>query len=74
VVEVTLTPRQVQILRLIADGLTDQRIADRLHLSPHSVRKINYAMYAVLGARGRAHAVAIAYREGILELEPEERP
>jgi DNA-binding CsgD family transcriptional regulator len=67
---VTLTPRQVQILRLIADdGYTDQQIAERLHISPHSVRKINMAMYAVLGASGRAHAVAIAYRTGLLELE-----
>jgi DNA-binding NarL/FixJ family response regulator len=65
----TLTPRQVQILRLIADGLNDRQIADRLHISPDTVRKTNHAAYAVLGAAGRAHALAIAYREGILELE-----
>lgn len=62
----TLTARRQQILQLIADGLNDRQISVRLHVSADTVRKTNHAMYAVLGATGRAHAVAIAYRAGLL--------
>jgi DNA-binding NarL/FixJ family response regulator len=64
-----VTRRQLEILRLIADGHNDHQIGERLHISHHTVRLHNSAMYAALEATGRAHAVAIAYRTGLLDTE-----
>lgn len=61
-----LTPRQLQILQLIADGCTNQRIASRLDLSPGTVKTHVGMLLRRLGARDRANAVAIGYRTGLL--------
>jgi DNA-binding NarL/FixJ family response regulator len=41
-----VTRRQLEILRLIADGHNDHQIGERLHISHHTVRLHNSAMYA----------------------------
>jgi DNA-binding CsgD family transcriptional regulator len=64
-----VTRRQLEILRLIADGHNDHQIGERLNISHHTVRLHNSAMYAALEATGRAHAVAIAYRTGLLNTD-----
>jgi DNA-binding NarL/FixJ family response regulator len=51
-----VTRRQLEILRLIADGHNDHQIGERLQISHHTVRLHNSAMYAALEATGRAHA------------------
>ena len=61
-----LTPRQVQILQLIAEGLSNEQIANRLRLSAETVKSHVSAVHAKLGADSRAHAVAIAFRHGLL--------
>lgn len=61
-----LTPRQIEILRLTADGYTCPAIARRLFIEVNTVKSHRLYMYRRLRARNAAHAVAIAYRRGIL--------
>jgi LuxR family maltose regulon positive regulatory protein len=56
----------MEVLQLIADGLTTKRIAARLCLSAETVKSHLGVIYAKLGADSRAHAVAIAFRQGLL--------
>ena len=62
-----LTRRQRQILQLYADGNSTDRTARALGLSPETVRTHTKAVLARLGARDRAHAVAIALRGSLIE-------
>ena len=61
-----LTPRQHEILQLLADGISTTQIAHRLRLSAETVRTHTKAMLARLSAKDRAHAVAIALRSGLI--------
>lgn len=63
-----LTTRNVEVLRLIADGLTDAQIGAELHLAEGTVAAHVVSLYRRLEAKNRAHAVAIGYRRGILPL------
>jgi len=55
----SLTPRQEEVLSLLAEGLTNAEIAERLALSPKTVKTIAHAIYRKLGAHTRTHAVRI---------------
>jgi len=61
-----LTPRQLDVLALVADGRTTTEIARQLELSPHTVKNYLERIFERLGARDRTQAVAMALREGIL--------
>ncbi len=61
-----LTPREVEILRLVSEGLTDGDIAARLVLSKHTVHRHLQNAYARLGCSSRASAVAKANRLRLL--------
>jgi ATP/maltotriose-dependent transcriptional regulator MalT len=61
-----LTVRQVDVLRLVAQGLGDRDIADRLMLSEHTVHRHVANIYVRLGCSSRAAAVAEASRLGLL--------
>jgi DNA-binding NarL/FixJ family response regulator len=63
----SLTRRQRQILQLIADGHSTSIAAKRLGLSTETVRTHTKAVLARLGARDRAHAVAIGLRSSLIE-------
>lgn len=63
----SLTRRQQQILQMIADGNSTSAAAKRLGLSAETVRSHTKAVLARLGARDRAHAVAIALRGSLIE-------
>lgn len=63
---VRLSPRQLQVLQLAADGRTNARIAARLGLSTDGVKSVMRVVFERLGARDRAHAVALAYQAGLL--------
>jgi DNA-binding NarL/FixJ family response regulator len=62
-----LSGRELAVLRLMASGATNPEIAERLYLSPHTVKDHTTALYRKLGARNRADAVARAQRRGLLE-------
>jgi ATP/maltotriose-dependent transcriptional regulator MalT len=61
-----LSPREVDILRLVARGLGDARIAERLFLSPHTVHRHVANIRTKLGVSSRAAAVAHATHHGML--------
>jgi pimeloyl-ACP methyl ester carboxylesterase/DNA-binding CsgD family transcriptional regulator len=61
-----LTPRETEILTLIASGLSDNEIAGRLVLSPHTVHRHVANVRTKLGLPSRAAAVAAAAKRGLL--------
>ena len=61
-----LTEREHEVLDLIAAGSTNREIADRLFLSPHTVKEHTSVLYRKLRARNRAEAVQRAQRTGLL--------
>jgi DNA-binding CsgD family transcriptional regulator len=64
-----LTPRQYEVLKLVAWGVTTEAIAAELNLSRETVRNHVRAILRALGARNRLEAVAIARRDGLLQGE-----
>jgi ATP/maltotriose-dependent transcriptional regulator MalT len=61
-----LTPRELEVLRLVAQGLSDAEIGGRLFLSPHTVHRHVANVRVKLRLPSRAAAVAHAAREGLL--------
>lgn len=62
-----VTPRQREILQMFADGHSTEEAARRLGLSAETVRTHAKATLPRLGARDRAHAVAIALRSSLID-------
>lgn len=63
-----LTPREVEILAAVGDGLANKAVARRLGISPHTVKFHLEAVYAKLDAASRAEAVAKGLRRGLIEV------
>src|SRR5262249_5812189 len=61
-----LTNRQIEVLRLLADGLSNPEIAERLSTTPKTVEHHVSAVLAKLHARSRTEAVRAAYQLGLL--------
>lgn len=57
-----LTPRECEVLGLIARGMTSKEIARALHLAPNTVRSYSQSLLAKLGAHNRIEALAAARR------------
>jgi DNA-binding NarL/FixJ family response regulator len=60
------TPREIEVLQLISDGLVNREIGKRLFLSEETVKSHVRHLLAKLQARSRAHAVAVGFRRGLL--------
>lgn len=60
-----LTPREREVLSLVADGYSTADVARELWITEDTVRTHIRRMKARLEARSRAHLVAIAFREGL---------
>jgi DNA-binding NarL/FixJ family response regulator len=63
-----LTPREVEILGLVGEGMSNKEAARRLGISAHTVKFHLEAVFAKLGAGSRAEAVAKGLRGGVIEL------
>lgn len=64
--ENTLTPRESQILRLLADGHSNKALATKLFVTENTVETHLRRIYGKLGIRSRTQAVAKAQRDGII--------
>jgi DNA-binding NarL/FixJ family response regulator len=65
-----LTGRELQVLRLLAGGLTQEGIAKELYISPKTVGTHIQRILTKLGVHSRSEAVAIAYRSGMMTRPP----
>src|SRR5690606_33878281 len=67
-----LTPREREMVAAVATGLSNQEIADRMFLSPFTVRAHVQRAMTKLEARDRAQLVVIAYRTGLAHAAPDD--
>ncbi len=65
----SLSARELEVLRLIAQGSTNREAARTLFISEATVKSHVLHIYAKLGVNDRAAAVAVAFRRGLLTLE-----
>ncbi|HEV2906336.1 MAG TPA: response regulator transcription factor [Actinomycetota bacterium] len=65
--EAPLSRREIEILQRVAYGATTKEVADKLGISPHTVKTHLERIFEKLGANDRAQAVAIAIRQGLVE-------
>jgi DNA-binding NarL/FixJ family response regulator len=63
-----LTPRELEVLRMLADGLGNKQIGERLGISDHTAKFHVAQILGKLGAGSRAEAVAIGMRRGLVPL------
>ena len=68
-----LTEREIQVLKLIADGNANKQIADELSISEATVKSRITNILSKLGANDRAHAVTIGLKRGIIELDDSQK-
>lgn len=62
-----LTKRELDVLRLFAEGLDQKEIASRLVISPKTVGTHTEHILTKLGVHSRSQAVALAYRDGLID-------
>jgi DNA-binding NarL/FixJ family response regulator len=67
-IDEALTARELEVLALMAEGLTNKRIAERLHISDQTVKFHVAAISGKLGAVNRTDAVRRAVRRGLVAL------
>ena len=60
-----LTPREIDVLKLVAQGMTDAEVAGELHISPRTVGRHLSSIYDKLGVNSRTAATAFAYEHGL---------
>ncbi len=65
----TLTPREVDVLRLVSRGRSNKEIAASMFISEETVKSHMKALFQKLEVHDRAEAVAIAHQRGLLRLE-----
>jgi DNA-binding CsgD family transcriptional regulator len=69
--QVTLSPREREILQLVAEGSTNAEVAERLGISRETVKTMLHRSFEKLGAHRRSEAVSEAQRLGLLLRPPD---
>ncbi|MDR0779163.1 MAG: response regulator transcription factor [Pseudomonadales bacterium] len=64
--EASLSPREYELLQLLARGYRNKQVADALSLSPHTVAEYVQSIYRKLGVSNRGEAMVRAFRNGLL--------
>jgi DNA-binding NarL/FixJ family response regulator len=64
-----LSPRQLDVLRLLVQGKSTNQIAADLHLAPETVRDYVGSLLKTVGARSRLEATLVALRDGVVSLD-----
>ena len=59
-----LTPREEQVVALVAEGLTNRQIAEELNLSEHTIKKYLFRIFEKLGISTRVELVLYAVNNG----------
>lgn len=62
-----LSPRQIETLRYVASGQTDEQIGMLMHVSEMTAKRHVRDILCKFNARNRAHAVHLAHQQGILK-------
>ena len=62
----SLTPRELEVLRMIADGMSNKAIAWRLSISEHTVKYHLSSVFGKLGVSSRTEAVMVGIQRGII--------
>ncbi len=66
-IQTPLSPRETEVLYLIARGLTNKEIAQKLVVAPSTAKRHTINIYNKLGVNNRAEATAVAYEMGIVK-------
>jgi DNA-binding NarL/FixJ family response regulator len=64
----TLAPRELEVLRVLATGLSTEEAASQLRITVHTLRTHLKKAMTKLGARSKLEAIILALREGLVEL------
>ena len=64
----SLSPRQLEVLRLMLTGLSNREMASHLEIAPNTVKQHVGSIYSALGAHTRAQAITSAVRRGLMKL------
>ena len=62
-----LTRRELEIIQLLADGLSNEQMAERLYLSPYTIKNHVHNILEKLQVHSRLEAVRLAYRKGLVK-------
>jgi two-component system nitrate/nitrite response regulator NarL len=63
-----LTPREIEVLRALGDGLSDKEIAERLHIGVGTVRNHIVSIFGKLGVHSRLQALVFSVRHGVVKI------
>jgi two-component system, NarL family, response regulator len=67
-----LSARELEIMQLVARGMKNREIAERLHISGFTVRNHVISLLEKLGTRDRTEATAVAIRQGLVRLDQDQ--
>lgn len=70
--QIHITMRELQVLKMMADGFENEEAAEKLKISVHTLRNHQYNIMRKLGTKTRTHAVTVAIQMGMLATDREQ--